>query len=952
MLNLGVISLLDAATVDLANLINRLDLEATPDASPLRGTPGTCQTVRSRLNSGPNSSPVKRVMKCLSPESSVTSLRPYAQSRGSTETSRPGVLIGQQIAPWPTDLDTVEEAKPPARGISEVPAFRLQHRRTLSPPEPAFEPVVFQPLPAAKAKTRSVSQALPRVEASAVSEVGDSYVGPSIVSSSSMTFGKRPSKTTNGSISSAAPSPTVKRHSRQRSSLVPLGVDESGSSNVLMDSRARRALGMRGTMGSMGSIADLDPEDPDSDIPGELQVILCASNRGSMYSASDMGSDIDGHSLAPSLPPSPGIPPQLPLPPIELSAPTSLPDIPVFRAHLVDDEGDEADIEEALGSSSDDETKKSFDFTGELKKLNESGASDRRSFVLQLENAFKTPAKIDIKGLGAQLSLNESLMPPAVPPLPAWASSAVPKDQPTSQSIDNSLAVPQDSVEDSIFSSEYSSLDVSDSDNCEKLPLNNVTSKDHLRTVPSKASDGRLNREFKFGGKPLQTEVSELDESEEKPLTLSDIIPPTSHHSRNQSASSSSLAEDGSVLKSIYAKATEIPDLPPPLPQDARPRLSSDSSSKRLARQEALSQLTAHARHDSVASNFSGMSSFSEVRRGFEFGPNRPAFYPPPGATQNSSQSQTMHGRNESVFSIASVSSYGAVVRPGSNDPFDYGLNNNRPVSADMSVSIDDTFSFLRHDPKRTRVDSDASSFYFNSSSFNQQRRHHHRQNASMASNVSGPPISLYNRSYSYAGHRRNDSSTSASSLAHVYGSLGANGGRVAWARHQRDMSADSSRSGFSANRLGRPGVGDKMFEVHDYGMPLSAISASPPQSEYSRGVADRTSFDSIMDDDRRSSMDDSLFDETDRRSSMSSEFVFGYDMQQPMARNPGLLPPNQFRPLSMFSVNSAHSSKREDDTMISVSEDITVVVIFYIDIHNSDAWRRTRPTSLDWFSV
>jgi len=47
-------------------------------------------------------------------------------------------------------------------------------------------------------------------------------------------------------------------------------------------------------------------------------------------------------------------------------------------------------------NTSDEYTKNTFDFTGELKKLNESGASDRRSFVEQLENAFRTPAKVDL----------------------------------------------------------------------------------------------------------------------------------------------------------------------------------------------------------------------------------------------------------------------------------------------------------------------------------------------------------------------------------------------------------------------------------------------------------------------------------------------------------------------------------------------------------------------------
>jgi hypothetical protein len=48
---------------------------------------------------------------------------------------------------------------------------------------------------------------------------------------------------------------------------------------------------------------------------------------------------------------------------------------------------------------SQDDTKKSFDFTGKLQKLNESCGSQRLSFVEQLENAFHTlaPAAIDLR---------------------------------------------------------------------------------------------------------------------------------------------------------------------------------------------------------------------------------------------------------------------------------------------------------------------------------------------------------------------------------------------------------------------------------------------------------------------------------------------------------------------------------------------------------------------------
>ena len=917
-------SILDAATTDLANLINRLDLEATPDASPRGGTPGT---LRARVDSGAEQSPLKRGLKGLSTESSISSLRPYAQSRGGATSSGSSLaLLGQQIAPWPihTSLDTVMEgpAKDDPDVSAEIPVFRLTHKRTLSPPAPSFEPMpVFHPLPAAKAKSRQNSKAHLGTNKSISSQADSPQLEQtSVVTSSSMTFGVRPTKVMNGPIPPAAPSPTImegrriQSHFRRPSSLVPLDISDSSGNSVTMDSKARRALDMHGTMGSMGSVAEEQNDDPDSDIPEELQIILCSnSDRGSVLVPEDTCDSEVSQPLF-RLPPSPGVPPAAPLPPVEHPALEAKDEVPIFRAHLVDDQDNEADIEET-SESSDDETRKSFDFTGELQKLNESGASDRHSFIMQLESAFKTQANINIKDLGANLGLSNDLLHPDVP----RSESRLTGDDSGSQATRESASIDDMEVDIeadvSMMFSEIQNL----VDPCAgRFTLANTDMAPAPHTVTSKASEGRLNMDFKFGGKPLDAETNS---PVERPLTLSDIIPPPSHHTRNQSVQSIT-DEDNSVMKSIMAKAIELHDLPTDQP---RLRLDSDSSSKLRARHEALMHLTAHSRQSSEASNFSGMSSFSEVRRGFEFGPGRPAFYPPPGA--NKDMSSRSHNRYDSAFSIASVSSYGAVVRNGSNDPFGYGLPV-RPISEDMSISIDDTFSFLRYDPVRKRVDSDASSFYFNSSSQNMQsKRRHRRQNDSLASVASGPPISLYNRSYSYAGHRRNDSSLSASSLAHTYGVYGASTGRAIWARHQRERSMDSTTSGFSARHLGRPGVGDKMFEsAHDYAAPLSSILASPSQSETSRGLADRTSFDSIMDDDRRSSVGDSLFDQTGKRSSASSGSVFGYDdNNHAPLQQPHLLPPSHFRPVSMLSIDSVHSSKREDDTMITVC----VVLIF-----------------------
>jgi hypothetical protein len=245
------------------------------------------------------------------------------------------------------------------------------------------------------------------------------------------------------------------------------------------------------------------------------------------------------------------------------------------------------------------------------------------------------------------------------------------------------------------------------------------------------------------------------------------------------------------------------------------------------------------------------------------------------------------HAAHDSIFSIASVSSYGHVTNPGVNDPFEYGLPmpslRERPSSEDLSVSmslnIEDTFSFIpREPPQRMRVASDASSFYFKAPA-QPTARGHRRRESNMSVSSQGPPISFYNYNRSYGNHRlsENDTSTSGSSLAHQYAAFGANGGRAAWAKHRQDSSMDSVMSDYSVARLGRPGVGDKMFDTAvDHGQPLRAISASPPESRSE--MRDRSSYDydSIIDEERRDSMEDSLFEKTGHRSSMSSDSVFG----------------------------------------------------------------------------
>ena len=148
---------------------------------------------------------------------------------------------------------------------------------------------------------------------------------------------------------------------------------------------------MSGTMGGTTG-PEPDESDPDSDVPDELRFLLAThSNRGSVVESLSPGDEDEGLATA------------MPTLDVEMSvartASPRVPDVapilqlPTFRALLIDEEDNHLDIDDG-SVTSDEDTKKSFDFTisqGELKKLNESGASDRRSFVKQLENTFHTP---------------------------------------------------------------------------------------------------------------------------------------------------------------------------------------------------------------------------------------------------------------------------------------------------------------------------------------------------------------------------------------------------------------------------------------------------------------------------------------------------------------------------------------------------------------------------------
>lgn len=853
----------------------------------------------------------------------AASLRPYTQQKKAVQnvaapaTRHPAMdpaetrkLIGKPIVPW-SSLDW--QVSPKKATIRPKPTVRPTHKRTVIPVPAHESPAVLQPLRPANinriSTVESIESSTP-VQVYATADPSSQTFG----SEQNAKVGREPSVIDYDEAPPPSPSPPFKRVNRHsRKSSVLSAMCDSGA---VLSAEAIKSLGLSGTLG--GKEPEIDPEDPDSDIPDELQSILSGQSDDESVGAFDDTLSYGHHSP----PPTPGLPPLIALPYLQPVPVESL--APMYRATLTDEDANEADVDEGDESPAEDDTSKSFDFTGELRKLNNSGGYDRRSFVEQLETAFRTPARVDLGFSAGQDLFAQQDTPPATSLPPSHRST--PGEDVVPQSVSN-IDFSSFTFERSIDESEQSYRDSATSDTFDRLLAE--CEDDFCRPYPEmqrnqasvrpKESDGKLNRSFKFGGKVSIPDT--VDESFDRPLTLSDIIPPLSCQSMSeasmveedssvmQSIMGKAYEDDASVVKSIMAHATDaVPAVQP------RARVDSNTSSKRRVAQEMdISRTSSHSRNTSEAS-FTGFESFDEVRRAFEFGPNRPTFYPPPGAT-----SRVWHGKDESIYSIASVSSFGAVLNQGARDPFGYAAS--RPVSYDMSTTmsttVDDTFSFLKKkNPIRARVDSDASSFYFQGAGSTSWRGHRRDESScSMYSNT--PPISMYNRR-SYHAHRRNDSNTSANYTAQSFAPPGSY--RPSWTRHRQEPSTDSIMSDYSVARLGRPGVGDKMFDM-DYGMPLEAISASPSGSRVSDCDYQRSTYDSIFDTESKASAQDSIFEKTDftagQRTSFSEDI---FDLDRSYSQQDFYLQARQFRPISMLSTTSMHTAPGEDDTMISVS--------------------------------
>jgi serine/arginine repetitive matrix protein 2 len=261
-------------------------------------------------------SPLKKTLR--SSMSSISSLRPYAQSCGALKSKvfKPSMcsIIAQQIAPWPTLVQGLSPLKEsPSSSVSTATppssAFRPTHKRTLTPalelePEPLYQPL-------RPAKSRVASGTLKASYSSLSSEKR----GDNIVHLPSLVFGSRSSsragsKGSMEELSGGSLTLVFKRihdHERKRSSFIPVDRGSLGSqTSNLTDEfslpiarETRRVLGMSGTMGgsdvSCYQGPDPDLSDPDSDVPDELRVILAShSDRNSVAESLSFQDDEEG----------------------------------------------------------------------------------------------------------------------------------------------------------------------------------------------------------------------------------------------------------------------------------------------------------------------------------------------------------------------------------------------------------------------------------------------------------------------------------------------------------------------------------------------------------------------------------------------------------------------------------------------------------------------------------
>ncbi|KZO94379.1 hypothetical protein CALVIDRAFT_565736 [Calocera viscosa TUFC12733] len=346
----------------------------------------------------------------------------------------------------------------------------------------------------------------------------------------------------------------------------------------------------------------------------------------------------------------------------------------------------------------------------------------------------------------------------------------------------------------------------------------------------------------------------------------------------------------------------------------------SDGSSKRVSRfDESIAFPQSQPNRDSYGSYDSYVSTAISA----EMGEQRKA-----------------HEKSDTEYSIPSISSYGALLKPGVPNPIGYTASerarldsaesNIRPLTAAAMAAMDEEQMKRRFN--RQSNDSVASTWSFHASTRPppplQYRSNGH------GDVISGPPPAYLNNNKRNSLMRSRVDSADSHSAVQAYQSYGGMGGIAASGNSRRDsqdsaFSELSEMSPMSYQRRGRPGITDeKMFDsAHGASMLESIVDASEAD------ISSRASFDSEArstsaresDMELSSDEEDSLFPVERKRESVSADSLFTKEDDRQTLSVPGLFQgqSRKPRPVSTISQDSARMPGPDDTMMTMLDGDL-----------------------------
>ncbi|KAF8310977.1 hypothetical protein DL93DRAFT_2169362 [Clavulina sp. PMI_390] len=609
---------------------------------------------------------------------------------------------------------------------------------------------------------------------------------------------------------------------------------------------------------------------------------------------------------------------------------------PSLSSH--DYELDDSPPSDEDSAGEDDTTRKTFDFTGEISKLNVAGS--RKSFVRQLEAAFRVPDELrasaetrsptdidwNLLGAGSNTTLRKgSLTQPDSQQSDLEESGRF--EQPgtirgrrttarhsRTNTVSSVLSAHELSLLKGLDASMYA---LATSSSMQPGSQSSLAQREPVFSASAPPSSTQITRDISLDGY--------IDSSPYKiaAIDLSLIHP--------MDAALSSGAEDVSTSQEAASSESAV--------EISRGRTLSvefDNDFQQQAHSSHAEAGTGHYRESIQSISSFGSIVYGGVSDPFGYKCGEASELSAEQSAEDSLKPPTRHRHNDSVISIPSISSYGQIIKGGTRNPFGYASSFRTTYTHDASADFDESLSGYQNDLTEAsgfssgnrRRDSSHSTFYFRSRERPPslplpplpEGLQANKRDDSMTSIA--PPVSFYNMTH--RDHQRNRlSNDSSSSAPHAYGNFGATNERASWARPQSGISIDSTNDFSPPPNRDRPGIGDKMFSsaAQFGGVSLPSIVASPSASEAGSSFQGHGAM-SVMDspDNQRSSGDSDTFSKTGQEVSDAS--IFDGPPSRSQASGGMLFGTHvgdQRRAMSVYSTMSSSTNDREDDTMISM---------------------------------